>query len=190
MTQPRIFFVHFLDECLLRWSHGRETFDEFVEYLTSYHKTIKLTAEILEISVPFLDLNIHLDNDQIRTDLYCKPTDSHNYLHFNSSHPEHNKLSLLYSQYLRLKRICSRDEDFIKHSQMITFHFLWRGYPKKLLRNALNKVNARPTEEILNQPISWIEQDETVFLITTYIPGLSSMKDIYSANKLGDFEQV
>ena len=104
---PPDFFIRFLDDCLIGWSHGREKFDEFVAYLNRCHKSIKFTAEVSEMSVPFLDLNIHLDGGRIWTDLYCKPTDSHNYLHFDSAHPEHNKLSLPYSQYLRLKRICS-----------------------------------------------------------------------------------
>ena len=172
------FFVRFLDDCLIGWSHGRDKFDEFVEDLNRCHKTIKFTAEVSELSVLFLDLNIHLEYGQIWTDLYCKPTDSHNYLHSNSAHPEHNKLSLPYNQYLRLKCICSRNEDFLKHSQMITFHFLRRGYPKKLLRNAFDKVNARSREDILKQQMTRREEDETVFLITTYIPGFTSMKDI------------
>ncbi len=120
-------------------------------------------SEVSEISVPFLDLNINLDNGRIWTDLYCKPTDSHNYLHFTSAHPEHNKLSLPYSQYLRLKRICSRDEDFLRHSQMITFHFVRRGYPKKLLRKAFDKVNVRHREDILKEPMTREQEDRPSF---------------------------
>ena len=65
---------------------------------------------------------------------------------------------------------------------MITFHFLHRGYPKKLLRNAFTKANAKSRNEILNHPVSHSEEDETVFLITTYIPGFTSMKDIVQKN--------
>ncbi len=176
------FFVRFLDDCLIGWSHGHKKFDEFVDYLNNCHKSIKFTAEVSEISVPFLDLNIHIDGGDLWTDLYCKPTDSHNYLHFDSAHPEHNKLSLPYSQYLRLKRICSRNEDFLKHSQMITFHFLRRGYPKTLLSRTFDKVKNKSREEILNKPMSKKEKDETVFLITTYIPGFTAMKDLVNKN--------
>ena len=52
--------------------------------------------------VNFLDLNVSLRNGAISTDLYVKPTDGHQYLYYKSSHPEHIKNSILYSQALRL----------------------------------------------------------------------------------------
>ena len=48
------------------------------------------------------------------TDLYIKPTDRHQYLHYTSSHPEHTKKSVVYSQTLRLSRICSEKKDLKK----------------------------------------------------------------------------
>ncbi len=123
------FYYRYLDDCILGWSHGEEKFEKFMEHINSVHESIKFTSEKSETCVPFLDLNVHLEGGKIWTNLYCKPTDSHNYLHFQSAHPDHNKCSLPYSQYLRLRRICSRNEDFLKHSRMITFHFVRRGYP-------------------------------------------------------------
>ena len=35
-------------------------------------------------------------------------------LHYTSSHPEHTKKSVVYSQALRLSRICSEKKDFKK----------------------------------------------------------------------------
>ena len=164
------FFIRFLDDCPIGWSHGREKFDEFVTYLNSCHKSIKFTAEVSDTCVPFLDLNVHIEEGKIWTDLYCKPTDSHNYLHFTLAHPEHNKTSLSYSQYLRLKRICSRGEDFKKHCQMITFHFVRRGYPKNLLQQAFDKVNGLKRDDVLNK--------ETI----EYNPGFEGMKTIVKEN--------
>ena len=51
----------------------------------------------------------------ISTDLYIKPIDGHQYLHHKSSHPEHIKNSITYSQALRLSRICSSEKDFKGH---------------------------------------------------------------------------
>ena len=55
--------------------------------------------------VNFLDLNVSLRNGAISTDLYVKPTDGHQYLHYKSSHSEHLKNVIQYSQALRLSRI-------------------------------------------------------------------------------------
>ncbi len=154
MTLPRICCIRFLDDCLLGWSHGRDQFDEFVDYLNSVHKSVIFMAEFSECRVPFLNLNTNLDNGRILTDLYCKPTNSHNYLHFNSAHPQHDKTRFPYSQYLRLKFVCSREEDFINHSQMITFHFLRWRYPKELLAKAFDNGKGQKQEYILKWAIS------------------------------------
>ena len=46
--------------------------------------------------VAFLDLNVGLENGC--TDLYTKSTDCHHYLHCSSTHPDHLKDSIIYSQ--------------------------------------------------------------------------------------------
>ena len=43
----------------------------------------------------------------VHTDLHIKGTDCHQYLEYTSSHPEHTKKFIIYSQTLRLSRLCS-----------------------------------------------------------------------------------
>ena len=53
---------------------------------------------------------------------YNKPTDSHSYLLYSSPHPSHVKNSIPYSQFLRLRRLCSEDSDFsLKSEEMCEF---------------------------------------------------------------------
>ena len=81
-----------------------------------------------------------LSGNKLSTDLYIKPTDRHQYLHYTSSHPEHTKKSIVYSQALRLSRICSEKEDFKKHIVEIKSWFSQRGYPQKLIETQTSKV--------------------------------------------------
>ena len=53
---------------------------------------------------------------KLSTDLYCQPTDSHQYLHYDSCHAEHIKRSIIFSQALRLKRVCSQKSDLDSQS--------------------------------------------------------------------------
>ena len=46
------------------------------------------------------------------TDLFVKPTDTHQFLDPSSSHHYHCKKRIPYSQALRLNRICSDNESF------------------------------------------------------------------------------
>ena len=61
--------------------------------------------------INFLDLVIKLTDSKIVTELYCMPTDSHQYLHYDSCHAEYIKTSIIFSQTLRLKKICPQKSD-------------------------------------------------------------------------------
>ncbi len=84
-----LFFKRFIDDCFWIWTHGKEEFDKWVKDLN------KFTVETSASSVAFLDVQVNLDEEgRIWTDLYTKPTDSHNYLHYSSAHPPHCKKAL------------------------------------------------------------------------------------------------
>ena len=105
-------WLRYIDDILMVWTQGNEKLESFIAYLNSIHTTIKFTSERSTTSIPFLDVKIILENGKIETDLYCKPTDKHQYLQHPSSHPYHTKKSIPYSLALRLRRICSKDEFF------------------------------------------------------------------------------
>lgn len=96
----------FLDDIFTIWTHGRALLDLFLENLNQFHPIVKFTHEISRTSLPYLDVMVSIEDGHISTDLYRKPTDSHQYLHSNSCHPAHIKKAIPFSQALRLKRIC------------------------------------------------------------------------------------
>ena len=54
---------------------------------------------------------------------------SHSFLLYSWSHPSHVKNSIPYSQFLRLRRLCSDDSDFPSKSEEMCKFFEKRGYP-------------------------------------------------------------
>ena len=54
-----------------------------------FHPTIKLTTEYLKVKVNFLDLKIEFMDGELKTDLFVKPADTHEFLCPTSSHPYH-----------------------------------------------------------------------------------------------------
>ena len=70
----------------------------------------------------------------IPTSVYYKPTDSHSYLLYSSSHPSHVKNSIPFSQFLRLRRLCSDDSDFSEKSEAMCQFFDKRGYPVSVVQ--------------------------------------------------------
>ena len=53
----------------------------------------KKLLEISGTSLAFLDIKISTEDNALFTSVYYKPTDSHNYLLYSSSHPSHIKNS-------------------------------------------------------------------------------------------------
>ena len=64
--------------------------------------------------VNFLDVEVTLNNDVLSTDLFVKPTVSHQFLDLTSCHPYHCKKGIPYSQTLRLNRIGFDNNSFDK----------------------------------------------------------------------------
>ena len=80
--------------------------------VNSFHPALKYTWQISENSLAFLDIKLSINGNSLSTSVHYKPTDSHNYLLHSSSHPQHVKNAIPFSQFLRLRRLCSNDSDF------------------------------------------------------------------------------
>ena len=176
------FWYRFIDDIIGLYQGTEDELQEFVHNLNSVHPTIKFTLEHSREKVVFLDTVVHLENNRIWTDLYCKPTDSHSYLHYSSAHPYHTKKSLPYSQLLRLERICSRESDFLHHTGMILYHFTKRGYPLDILQTALDKVHPIDRRTLLTAKDTDGETEEIVALTTMYIPQFEELPRLVKKN--------
>ena len=125
------------DEIFFIWEHGEESLEKFLNKLNSFHPTIKFTAEYSKETINFLDVNIRLVEGELMTDLFVKPTDTHQFLDPSSSHPYHCKKGIPYSQALRLNRICSDNESFDKCCNDLEGWLMERGYNRKMIRKQI-----------------------------------------------------
>jgi hypothetical protein len=109
--QP-LLWVRYIDDIFVIWQHGRDELTKFILHLNTCHTSFKFTHETSESKVNFLDTTVCKTADgDLYTTLYSKPTDAHMYLHYTSSHPKHCKTGLPYSQFLRIRRICTKMGD-------------------------------------------------------------------------------
>ena len=58
------------------------SFEPIYQYLNSFHPTVKFTMEFSKEQINFLDVNSSPKEGALQTDLYCKSTDTHQFLPF------------------------------------------------------------------------------------------------------------
>ena len=80
--------------------HGKGDLINFLEYVNCYHQNINYTWDWSSCEISYLDVKIRLRDTRISTDVYCKETDTHQYLEYKSCHPKHVKMGIPYGQAL------------------------------------------------------------------------------------------
>ena len=175
--------MRFIDDIFFIWEHGEEELQKFKDHLNEVHPTIKFTSESSRTRVNFLDVwVVKREDGHLITDLYTKPTDSNNYLHFYSAHPKHCKKAIPLGQFLRLRRICSRDTDFVRHSITKAQHLRRRGYPEDIISQAFKKAWKRERHSLLFPDTTRDREEELNILVTSYNPGFNGLQKIVQDN--------
>ena len=141
-TDKPFWWVRYIDDIFFIWTHGQEKLKVFLEDLNKFHPNLKFTSDSSEENVAFLDLKVKLKQGKIDTDLHVKSTDRHQNLHYTPSHPDHTKRPIVFSQTLRVSRICCQAEYFRKHTTEMRSWFYKRGYPKGLVEKKWVKLNS------------------------------------------------
>ena len=108
-------YYRYIDDIFIIWSHGLDILHNFINNINKQHSNIIFTSNISTTSVNFPDVNIDLDGGHISTKTYTISTDTRAFLLYNSFHPRHIKQSIIYSQFLRYRRICYNDEMFLNN---------------------------------------------------------------------------
>ena len=166
--KPRI-WLRYIDNIFFIWDHGGDELEKWLNYLNKSHKSIKFTAEHSKTEINCLDTTVKKGkNLKLHIDLYVKSTDTKCYLKYDSAHPPPCEESLPYSQFIRIKRICTNETDYQKHSQTKESEFLEKGYPEHILEKAKQKVELKQRHKLLHKDKKVnTEQTESIFLTTT-----------------------
>ena len=172
-----IAFFRFIDDIMLVWSHGIKALNEFIEAANNLYPTIKFAQCISPEKVNFLDTTVHLVDNSLETEIYTKPTDTHQYLLPSSCHSRHIIKNIPRSLALRIRRVCSTSAFFDKHAAQLTTYLILRQYKEKRVRRVINEVKAIPRETLLG-PSSQNSTNRIPF-VTNYCPQLPRFNSIF-----------
>jgi hypothetical protein len=178
--KPMIWY-RFLDDIIFIWPHGEQSLKEFLDYMQEFGEknffktSLKFTFEYGR-KVPFLDTTVSLEDGQVVTDLFCKKTDAHLYLRNDSCHPKNCLKGLAKGEFLRVKRICSSEENFKKRASELKGFFIKRGFQETELNKALEEVTNQNREDLLNYKEK--KRNDRVPFVLTYHPRLKRTSHI------------
>ena len=149
--------------------------------LNEFHPNLRIKYEKSKEKINFSDLVVIKRTDgKIVTDLYCKSADSHQYLHYDSCHAEHIKRSIVFSETLRLKRICSQKSDLNSHVKELKSWFSKRGYPDRIISEQVNR--ALRSEENVKERDGKHMKENGVPLVVTYNPNFKNLRVLIRKN--------
>ena len=170
-------FLRFIDDLFMIWTGSEHELLDFMSDLNKKHSSIKFEFKYSQTKIEFLDVLVYKDhNNMLQTTIYRKQTDRQNYLDARSEHPKSLKDSIPYSQALRIKRICSSQQEFLSHTAKMINQFQKRGYDRSLIEQQINKANSQKREQLLKEKKK--ETDANIPLSLKYNRTLSKIKEI------------
>ena len=131
-----LLWLRYLDDIFCLWTDTIEKLKEFLEFLNAFHSSIKFTMDYSPYQFNYLDVLITKDESgkTLRTSLCRKPTDTHQYIHAQSCHRAVYKKPIPYSQAVRMKRICSEEEDLQHKLRDLESSLVNRDYKAESVR--------------------------------------------------------
>ena len=132
-TDKPFLYLCYIDDIFVIWQHSEDKLEQFHAYANSIHPNINLTLTSSATNIPYLDVSVSFDGTNIHTSIYTKSTVINGCLHYKSFHPIHIKKSIVYSQFIRYKCICSDKFTFEYQASNIFQNILIKDYPFKLI---------------------------------------------------------
>lgn len=174
-VKPNLWW-RYRDDVVEVWTHGLEKLHEFTDYINSLYPTIKFELVYSDRTLNVLDLTLTFKDGFISTDIYSKPTDSHLYLPYNSSHPAHCKRAVPYGVALRINRNCSSVEQRDARAREYQTYLERQGYPKSLIKGKFNKAFSVNRGDLLKPSAK--EGKKIIPLVLDYNPRLPDISAI------------
>ena len=123
---------------------GRVEFGYFFTTLSEQFKKfgLLLTYVTSQKQITLLDIEVFVDNKQLHTREHRKETACNSYVKFGSAHPKHCFKGIVKSQMYRLRRLCSRDSDFLLAIGNLRQRCLNSGYDMDMVNGILSQASS------------------------------------------------
>ena len=170
--KPKL-WLRFIDDVFFIWEGDEDSLKQFLHFCDTFSNerkmksNIRFTYSYSTNSVNFLDITVSISaNGDLSTELYAKPTASHQYLHQSSYHDSNLIKALPKSQFIRIRRICSTLRLYWKHAELFIKFFAKRGYNGARLRQVAEEISRSDRSQFLTK--SKRDSNNRVPLVVTF----------------------
>ncbi|CAJ0921398.1 unnamed protein product [Ranitomeya imitator] len=174
-------WIRFIDDILFIWEGPVNELETLMNHLNQNDRNIRLTYKYGR-KIEFLDLLISASTEgHLSTTVFRKSTATNSLLHASSLHPRTTTNSIPIGQFLRIKRICSEEEQFEEQAKLLRGRFQDRGYNRRVIQRGYWRAKNTPRQHLLykNQVSTTSkEQDNQVRFITNFSTEWDGLREI------------
>lgn len=160
-----VFFGRYIDDILLIWGGGPDVFPSFVAHCNANPSGFSFTHVRDPNELAFLDLVLTHDHSVIVTKNHIKPTSGNSYLYFDSCHHPTWKQNIPRGQFNRLRRNCSRLDEYVTQEGSMPMKFEEKGYPRELVQDAFLTHMNPPSKK---QNLAEVNDNHAVRFVSTF----------------------
>ena len=139
------FYLRFMDDIFLIWTGTTDQSMKFKQQLNEVHPSIKFDLNFLDTVV------YKTQSGKLETNLYRKESDRQAYLHRKSKHPESLKRSIPSAQALRLRRICSTNNEIQDSCDKLRYKLIERGCKQKEINDGIERTKTLDRKKLLEE---------------------------------------
>ena len=121
-----------VDNTFIPFLHGIDNLLNFKQALDEHIKSIYPNINFAMVydskEIQFLDLTVYEGNGFLKTKVFSKPTDNHEYLHVRSSHQQAVFRSIQRTMDNGVRRNCTNDSEIVRSKSEHSNYLLRAGY--------------------------------------------------------------
>ena len=141
-----LYYNRYVDDIFMIYNHSKITPQQILEQFNTQNKNLKFTMnEEVNSQISYLDLNLINTNEQIKLEIYRKPTTTDTTINKKSCHPQEHKLTT-YKNWLHRITILPLDNAAKKKElNIITNIAINNGYKKDDIMLMYHRLQQRKT---------------------------------------------
>ena len=151
------FYLRFIDDIFLIWTGTTDQLMKFKQQINEVPPpppppSIKFDFNFSNKEINFLDTVVYkTQSGKLETKLYRKESDRLAYLHRKSEHSESLKRSIPFSQALRLRRICSTNNEFQDSCDKLRNKLIEIGYKQQEINEGIERTKTLDRKKLLEE---------------------------------------